>query len=160
MGEAVDNSLRYLAPEDIQAIAAYLRTVSAISDSTPALKTAPAPAAPLNGPAVADARGAAMFAGACASCHDWSGQSPVLAFATFTGARTVNDPTARNIAQAVLGGVTRQTPTGATTMPAFGHAYSNVEIAAVANYVTARFGAVPSSITPEDVGRLRREASR
>jgi mono/diheme cytochrome c family protein len=40
-------------------------------------------------------------------------------------------------------------------MPAFGRAYSDDEIAAVANYVTARFGAKPSTISAADVRRLR-----
>jgi mono/diheme cytochrome c family protein len=40
-------------------------------------------------------------------------------------------------------------------MPAFGQAYSNDEIAAVANYVTARFGAESSRILAKDVARLR-----
>jgi mono/diheme cytochrome c family protein len=40
-------------------------------------------------------------------------------------------------------------------MPAFGQAYSDDEIAAVANYVTARFGAERSQISAEDVARLR-----
>ena len=41
-------------------------------------------------------------------------------------------------------------------MPAFGHAYSDDEIAAVANYVTARFGARPSSVTAKQVTALRK----
>jgi len=45
-------------------------------------------------------------------------------------------------------------------MPAFGHAYSDVEIAAIANYVTKRFGAQPSAITAEEVAQLRDEASQ
>lgn len=45
-------------------------------------------------------------------------------------------------------------------MPAFGAAYSDVEIAAVANYVTARFGSAGSKITPREVAALRRQASR
>ena len=44
-------------------------------------------------------------------------------------------------------------------MPAFGAAYSDEEIAAVANYVTARFGARPSTVTDADVGKLRMLAS-
>jgi len=43
----------------------------------------------------------------------------------------------------------------ALLMPAFGAAYSDREIAAVANYVTARFGAQPSAITAERVHELR-----
>ena len=41
-------------------------------------------------------------------------------------------------------------------MPAFGAAYSDAEIAAVANYVTARFGAGGSRLTAHDVAELRR----
>jgi mono/diheme cytochrome c family protein len=44
-------------------------------------------------------------------------------------------------------------------MPAFGNAYSDVEIAAVANYVTARLGAKPSQLTANDVAGLRKQTS-
>jgi mono/diheme cytochrome c family protein len=40
-------------------------------------------------------------------------------------------------------------------MPAFGSAYSDADIAAVSNYVTARFGAKGSAITADDVRKLR-----
>jgi mono/diheme cytochrome c family protein len=40
-------------------------------------------------------------------------------------------------------------------MPAFGNAYSDYEIANVANYVTARFGARPPAMTAERVAQLR-----
>jgi mono/diheme cytochrome c family protein len=56
----------------------------------------------------------------------------------------------------VIGGTKRLTPEGALSMPAFGHAYSDGEIAAVANYVTARFGAKDSSLTARDVAELRK----
>jgi mono/diheme cytochrome c family protein len=42
-------------------------------------------------------------------------------------------------------------------MPGFGRSYSDAEIAAVANYVTARFGSRPSRVTPVDVANLRRQ---
>ena len=45
-------------------------------------------------------------------------------------------------------------------MPAFGDAYSNAEIAAVANYVTGRFGSAPSHLTEKDVaGAAQRNVS-
>jgi mono/diheme cytochrome c family protein len=44
-------------------------------------------------------------------------------------------------------------------MPAFGNAYSDAEIAAVANDVTARFGAAPSKLTEKDVAELRRQSA-
>jgi mono/diheme cytochrome c family protein len=40
-------------------------------------------------------------------------------------------------------------------MPAFGDAYSDADIAAAANYVTARFGAVGSRLTADNVTSLR-----
>jgi len=45
-------------------------------------------------------------------------------------------------------------------MPAFGSAYSDEEIAAVANYVTARFGGKASQITEQDVAALRKQTSQ
>ena len=158
MGEAVDKSLMHLAPEDISALVTYLRTVPAVADPVlPAPKTTPAPVSYRDGVAQANGRGKAIFAGACQGCHGWTGESPVLTYASFTGGRAVNDPSARNVAQAILHGVTRNSPQGPVVMPAFGQAYSDVEIAALANYVTARFGATPSAITPADIARLRQE---
>jgi mono/diheme cytochrome c family protein len=42
-----------------------------------------------------------------------------------------------------------------TGMPAFGAAYTDAEIAAVANYLTARFGAKPSAVSARTVAHLR-----
>ncbi len=42
-----------------------------------------------------------------------------------------------------------------TSMPAFGSTYSNAEIASVANYVTARFGAKGSDLGAAEVAKLR-----
>jgi mono/diheme cytochrome c family protein len=63
------------------------------------------------------------------------------------------------VAQIVIGGTKRLSPERALSMPAFGHAYSDDEIAAVANYVTARFGANGSSLTTRDVAVLRAQVS-
>ena len=159
MGEAVDNSLAYLAKSDIEGIVAYLRGVPAIATpGLPTLKIAPAPASHREGVvADDDPHGKQIFEGACASCHDWTGVSPVTPLATLTGARAVNDPSATNVAKIVLNGMRRTAPGAAAFMPEFGSAYSNVEIAEVANYVVGRFGAVPSRIAAKDVAKLRQE---
>jgi mono/diheme cytochrome c family protein len=157
MSEAVDKSLSHLTHSDITAMIGYVRSVPAIATSDlPPPNEKPAPASHRQGVAAnSDPRGKAIFEGACASCHGWTGVSPLTRFATLTGARAVNDPTAINVAQIVIAGVQRQTPEGPVFMPAFGHAYSDLEIASVANYVTARFGAKPSTITAEEVAKLR-----
>ncbi len=155
MGDAVDLGLRYLTAGDIHAMIAYLRTVPPIRSATlsPSL-AGPAPASP-GKPAISEVSGKRIFEGACASCHGWSGTGVLTTYATLTGARAVNDPTAVNIAQVVISGSRRRTPQGELFMPAFGRAYSDAEIAAVANYVTARFGAQPSKLTAADVAGMR-----
>jgi mono/diheme cytochrome c family protein len=156
MAEVVDISLSTLAPADIHAIVAYLRSVPAIaSPDMPAPKAAAASDMPKVMEASFDPRGKQVFEGACASCHSWSGVSLLTNEATLTGNRAVNDPSAINVAQIVISGERRQTPRGVVMMPAFGQAYSDIEIAAVANYITARFGAKGSSLTAKDVAKLR-----
>jgi len=162
MGEAVDNSLRFLTRSDIGAIVAYLETVPAMSSSDLSdPKSVPAPASHKEGVAAdISPMGKRVFEGACASCHDWTGVSPIMHYATLTGARAVNDPTATNVVQIVLSGEHRQTAAGVVAMPAFGSTLSDAEIAALANYVTARFGATPSHLGPDDVAGLRQSASQ
>jgi mono/diheme cytochrome c family protein len=159
MGEAVDASFRHLAASDIHAIVTYLRTVPAMTSDLPAKLAGPASASPRQ-PNVADTRGKMLFAGSCAGCHDWTGKSPVWTQATLTGARAVNDPSAINVAQIVVEGAVHKSSNGTVFMPAFGNAFSDEEVAAVANYVTLRFGAHGSSITAKDVAHLRDEAAQ
>ncbi|MFI4890011.1 MAG: c-type cytochrome [Steroidobacterales bacterium] len=155
MGEAVDQSLKYLMPDDIAAMVAYLRTVPAVPTAGfPERKAAPADPASefaVNG----DSRGKLIYAGDCAGCHGWTGVTPFLPTATLTGTRAVNDPAATNVAQVILAGGMRHYADDASNMPAFGSAYSNAEIASVANFVTAQFGAEGSRLTAENVARMR-----
>ena len=161
MGEAVDESFSQLAPQDIRALVAYLRTVPAVASiDLPATLAPPAPASHRDGGNTANARGKKVFEGACVSCHGWTGESGISPFATLTGAWAVNDPAATNVAQIMISGTRRYTPAGAVSMPAFGGAYSNEEISAVANYVTSRFGAKGSQLTALDVAELRKQTSQ
>ena len=161
MGEAVDFSLRHLSPSDIHSIVAYLRSVPAIQSSNAPPKAA--------GPAphehkqmlvqTVDPRGKQIFEGACVTCHDWNGSGPLTSYATLTGSRSINDPSAVNVAQVVMSGAQRVGNNGTVFMPAFGHAYSDTEIAAVANYVTARFGGKGAELTAARVAELRQQAN-
>jgi mono/diheme cytochrome c family protein len=160
MGEAVDQSFKDIASSDIRALVTYVRSVPAIaSPDLPAKLAPPAPNSPKEGNTTAEAVGKRVFEGACVHCHDWSGVSQLSPFATIAGTRGVNDRTATNVVQIMISGTTRHTPDGVISMPAFGSAYSDTEIAAVANYVTARFGAERSKLTDKDVAELRRQAA-
>ncbi|MEI9929197.1 MAG: cytochrome c [Rhizomicrobium sp.] len=159
MGEAVDYSFSHMAESDVRAMVAYLRTVPAVTSNLPATLAGPA-SATYREPAGLDPEGEKLFAGACASCHGWTGKSPIWTQATLTGARAVNDPSAINVAQIVVEGASHKTPTGTVFMPAFGASFSDAEVSAVANYVTARFGSKGSAITASDVAGLRQQAAR
>ena len=153
MAEAVDLSLSHLAPSDIEAMLAYLRTVPAIRDTRlpkPTGAAASSAAAGLSAHPV----GKRIFEGSCASCHAWSGAGAMVAQAKLTGVRAVNDPSATNVVQMVLAG-SMEADSGRSLMPAFAGSLSDTEIAEVANYVTGRFGAAPSHVTGEDVAKLR-----
>jgi mono/diheme cytochrome c family protein len=159
MGEAVDHSFNQMEPADIRALVAYLRSIPAVVSPEPATIARPAPESPKEGGAVADALGRKVFEQACASCHSWTGISALSPFATISGSRAVNDPTATNVAQIVISG-TQRSASGAMSMPVFGSTYTDTEIAAVANYVTGRFGSAASKLTAKDIADLRGQTAR
>jgi mono/diheme cytochrome c family protein len=161
MGEAIDLSLSHLTAGDIRALVVYLRSVPAKETPkypAPATRTAAAVAS-YDVPG-ADPRGRALFEGACAGCHSWSGSGALTPYATLTGARAVHDPSGVNVAQVVLSGTRRHALGAEAFMPGFGSAYSDVEVAAVTNYVTARFGGAPAKITAKDVAALRKQSAK
>jgi mono/diheme cytochrome c family protein len=154
MGEAVDLSLSSLTKSDIAAIVTYLRSVAAVASDLPKL-AGPSPATPQLAE-IDNPIGKRMFEGNCVSCHAWTGAGAIIGEAQLTGLRAVNDPSARNVVQMILGGAGRP-DTPHPYMPSFASSYSDTEIAAVANYVTARFGSTPSRVTPADVADSRRQ---
>jgi len=159
MGEAVDNSLRFLTAGDIHAMIAYLKSVPPVADggSPAAVRTPPGPphVAALTVAAGAPNLGLRVFEAACVSCHGFDGSGTIWAHADLAGSRTVNDPAAVNLTQAVLQGAGLGTAHGRVFMPAFGQGYSDAEIAAVANYVTSRFGAAAAHMNAADVAQIR-----
>jgi mono/diheme cytochrome c family protein len=161
MGEVVDQSFSQMSQADIRALITYLRSVSAVaSTDLPATIAPPAPTSPKDGGAMSNIVGKRIFEGSCESCHNWTGVSAITPYATITGSRAVNDSTATNVAQIVISGTKRYTPRGVVSMPAFGSAYSDAEIAAVTNYVTGRFGSRETGVTKKDIALLRSQTSR
>jgi mono/diheme cytochrome c family protein len=163
MGEAVENSLQYLTPQDTAALVAYLRKVPARSGSA-GTEINPSPAAMASSYAWApggnDAQaglGKHIFEGACASCHQWNGQGQQTSYASLAGDQAVNDPDGVNLTQVILKGARLHATSGDIYMPAFGSAYSDQELAAVSNYVLGHFGGKTGRVTAEDVAKRRRE---
>jgi len=112
-------------------------------------------AAPGGDPADGQRLGLQLFEGACASCHQWNGKGQQTAYASLLGTRGVNDPTGSNVTQVILNGSKLRIGDQDVYMPAFGKAYSDTEVAALANYVVSHFGAKTGTVTPADVAKRR-----
>ena len=150
MAEAVENSLQYLTPEDISALVAYLRTVPA---QTGEVSTGPAPRAQ----EPQDELGRHVFESGCANCHQYNGDGRQTVYASLAGSRSVNDPDGASLTEIMLNGAKYRFKDQNVYMPPFGAAYSDAELAAVANYVIGHFGGKTGRVTPEDVAKRRRE---
>src|SRR5260370_8026405 len=97
MGEAVDHSFSKLAPEDVHAVVAYLRSVPGIvSPDLPATPAPPAPASHRQGGGTPDPRGEMVFDGAFLTCDRWHGETSNSPFATLTRPPPLNISTPPN----------------------------------------------------------------
>ncbi|HSD92772.1 MAG TPA: cytochrome c [Methyloceanibacter sp.] len=162
MAEVVDNSLRFLAQEDIGAMVVYLKSIPPRGDKgnvaaveTPSTQELSTKEIPLE--ASGDALGLRVFEGACAGCHEFDGSGTVSRYASLVGNRTVNDPAGTNATQVLLQGTHLHTALGKVFMPGFDAGYSDAEIAAVVNFVTGRFGTTASALTPDEIAKRRQE---
>jgi mono/diheme cytochrome c family protein len=162
MGEAVYHSLQYLKSEDVDALVAFLRDVPARTGKHPIdinPEPAPALAADKSGPGAAtplDASlGGTLFAGACASCHQWNGDGRQDNYAALRGTRGVNDASGANVVRTILEGAHYTVSDHQVFMPAFGEGYTNTEVAALANYVISQFGGKEGTVTPDAVAHRR-----
>jgi mono/diheme cytochrome c family protein len=158
MGEAVDNSLRYLSRDDVAAMVAYLRTIPPQTSSVPAAQVEAADNVPVSASRLLSAdevnrlhasAGMRMFAAACTGCHGWDGRG-------LAGTRGVNDPEATNFVQVVLRGF-HHSVGSRLEMPGFAAGYADHELADLANYVTGRFGAKAATLKAVDVAKRRSE---
>jgi D-sorbitol dehydrogenase (acceptor) len=172
MAEAVTHSLRHLDDADLHAMAAYLKTVKAVSATGQKaaaytnLGAAPValgaldigvdrdPTALGNG-ALLD--GQRLYVAACASCHQANGQGTQEQFyPSLTRNSATGGMSAANLVMTIANGVERETNDGPVAMPAFADQLSEAQIAAVSNYVMSQFGNPAVQVTERDVHVLRK----
>ncbi|NEJ16683.1 c-type cytochrome [Rhizobium leguminosarum] len=160
MRQAIELSLSKLHRSDIDAIVTYLKDVpprpAAYESSPVTVLAAAAAASQAWAPGQStEGQGERIFEGACASCHGWDGSGQNIARASLSGSHSVNDPTAANLVRVILQGTNDGKGTVATAMPGFADAYSDTEIAALANCVREHFGGHKGDVTPDDVANAR-----
>lgn len=173
MAGIVQNATQYLTQEDLRSIGVFLRAQTGVkdmhdvNDATGGLTRSrdafgqPAidDVTTLRGNAATDASGAQLFVANCASCHRWTGAgvgaSAPGAYPSLIHNSTVGASSADNLAMVILRGVRRQTKNADVQMPAFASELDDEQIAALANYVTKRFGNPRTAITANRVAALR-----
>jgi mono/diheme cytochrome c family protein len=144
MMETIHNSLQYLTDPDIQAIAAYLKSV-------------PGKATYQEHPQVAVTRtGGDIYLSYCASCHQQDGKGVPGQIPPLAGSGAVKAREADNVIRVVLGGL--PATKSYAPMPALGSGMTDDQIAAVANYVRTAWGnGAPATAAAGTVARLRGE---
>jgi mono/diheme cytochrome c family protein len=153
MSEVIEYSTSLLTPDDLHAIATYLKDL-------------PNQANPDNGrqsasldPKVGKA-GEAIFVDQCAACHRTSGAGEPTFFPPLKGDANVQQPDPTTMIRVILEGA-RTVPTASRptplSMPAFAWKLSDDQIAAVASYVRNSWGNAAPSVSPSQVQDLRKK---
>ena len=162
MAEVVQHSLQHLNPEDLQAMAVYLRS-RAQATSAPTATAAPnasTPAIPSVRASVID-KGSRVYERHCATCHGEQGQGVAGIYPALSGNRAVllSDPT--NLVQTVLSGGYGPATAGHPRpfgMPPFVLDLSDADIAAVLTHLRHTLQPPQNragEVTPLQVNRIR-----
>jgi mono/diheme cytochrome c family protein len=141
MAEVVSN-LSTVSASDVRAIATYTADISGAVAQNRKGEAARAEATS-EAAAQANAPGAAIYAAACATCHD-SGRPPPFGGINLALSTAVSSPDPRNLANIVLAGVRPVEGERSPIMPAFADSMNDGEIAVLLNYLRARFSDRPA----------------
>ncbi len=140
---------------DVRAIAVYVAFLMARPAGDPAQEPERTAEADASQP-----EGAALFAGACASCHGAGAPMmlagrPALALGT-----PLHEHDPRDVIEIVLQGLNPPTGAAGPYMPAFGDSLTDGQVAAVVAYLRARYGGGPAwPDLPHAVRTARRQGS-
>jgi mono/diheme cytochrome c family protein len=135
MSEVTDN-LATVPASDVRAIATYMASVAG-PPSDERRRKAGEPREQAGGP------GAAIYAAACASCHDGTRTPPFggIDLALSTGP---SGPTARNVVNVILWGLPAEDEQHRPIMPGFADVLNDRQLADLLAYVRARFSGKPA----------------
>jgi mono/diheme cytochrome c family protein len=141
MAEVVSN-LSQVPPSDVRAIAIYMAQV--FGPPPPDRKREAVLAEAVPGPvAQAEAQGAAIYAAACATCHE-SGRPPPYGGINLSLSTAISGPDPRNLINIVLSGVRPVDGERSPIMPGFAGSMNDTQIAQLLNYLRPRFGRQPA----------------
>ena len=157
MTEVVNNSTSYLSDSDIHAIAKYLNSLPATSMQQAVAYNNTTTVALRNRPTTQP--GAAVYTGACASCHGFDAKGFTPYMPGLAGNPVVLDDNPSSLINLMLNGsiplVTKGTP-DAYRMPQFRQQLSDQDIADVVTFIRDGWGNQASAVTAAQVAKLRK----
>jgi mono/diheme cytochrome c family protein len=140
MAEVVRN-LAAVPASDVHAIAVYMADVFGAPGNDRNREAVVAPAKS-DAEKATDPQGAAIYAAACASCHE-SGRSPPFGGINLALSSAVSAPDPRNLVNIVLAGVRPVEGERSPIMPGFAATMNDQQIAVLVNYLRSRFTSQP-----------------
>jgi mono/diheme cytochrome c family protein len=148
----VVTALATVPESDVRAIAAYIASTLAKpgesekhveDEQTKAMQTSP--------------RGAELYAGVCATCHETGGHVP-FTVASLGQHTSLHAPDPRNVIHVILHGIQAPEGTIGAIMPAFDDTLNDAQITEMVAYLRARFSRAPQwQNIGEDVAGIRRQ---
>ena len=157
MTEAVNNSTSYMSDSDINAIAAYLKSLPATS-AQQAVAYDDATTATLRDRPTTQP-GGVLYAGACASCHGFDAKGFTPYMPALIGNPVVLDHDPSSLINLMLNGsiplVARDTP-DAYRMPQFRQQLSDEDIADVVTFIRNGWGNGATAVSAAQVAKLRK----
>jgi mono/diheme cytochrome c family protein len=151
--QAVANNLGGVGEQDVRAIAAYIGAMLG-----PA--TANRQRTASSGAAAASTDGAVLYAGACALCHEPTGQHFSAHGIPLGSSKVIAMPDARNLAHVIVDGIDPPNASPAALMPGFGAALTDGQITALMAYLRRTFSDQPAWSELEAKVRAARQSSR
>ncbi|MEP6791726.1 MAG: cytochrome c [Ramlibacter sp.] len=149
MADVVLQSTQHLTPQDLQAMAVYLKALPQ--------SASPAPAAAVVTATVTQ-RGAKIYEDKCAQCHGDRGQGVAGAYPPLAGNRAVTLPSTANLVQVVHNGGFAPATAGNPRpygMPPYVLSMSDTDVAAVLTHIRTSWGNSASPVSDAAVERQR-----
>jgi len=156
MGEVARN-LAQVPEADVRAIATYY--ASHMADAR-ASRHEPALADRKPAAIKAQPEGAALFAGACAACHEPGAPMIVAGRPPLPLGTQFHETTPRDMIQTILHGVSPPVGAQGPYMPAFRGTLTDAQVAKIAAYLQARYGSVRWSDLDKEVAKARKEGEQ
>ena len=159
MGDVVSHSTQHMTDADLQAMAAYLKTLSPLKPDAPALAYNDTAAKAMFDGSTKDL-GALLFVDNCAACHRTSGKGYDGVFPALALNPSVNAQDPRSVIHLILQGAEMPSTTDAPThfaMPGFADRLTDAEVAQIATFVRSSWGNQAPAVKADQVAKLRKQ---